>query len=93
MDDNEKTAALEWALRTDNYAQAIQEEATSAGATATVLSLETGARALLDAVRLLCEGEWDSTDHCPKCFEPPYAYHLPTCEVGSWVRAAARAGL
>ena len=58
--------------------------------------------ALLDAVRLIRAHEWAANQPesygysgapcCPDCewTEPD---HTPSCEVGSWVRAAERAGL
>ena len=99
MDDDEKVAALEWALQVAEPIPGYQ-------------ALQTPARALLDAVRLIRANEyggssgWDcDIPACPECMASNYAAsqyatpqseaqpHEPECEVGSWVRAAARAGL
>ena len=56
-------------------------------------------RALLDAVRLIRAVEWNGWtytgdgDVCPLCSPIEEKTHTPECEVGQWVRAAARAGL
>ena len=86
MNEDEKVAALEWALdETDPliwHTPGAPEPAT-----------ETGARALLDAVGLIrtpIEGE------CVYCGWPINAnqeQHAEDCPALPWVRAAARAGL
>ena len=58
------------------------------------------ATALLEAARLIRVLEWPGSGQCPVCWhwesipiDPSMEGHTPECEVGRWVRAAARAGL
>lgn len=89
MDEDEKVAALEWALRHEAAGEYEQPDVVAF-------------RALVDAVRLIRAHEWSGQswcrhcsghDSCIECRVFVEGAHNSKCEVGSWVRAAAKAGI
>ena len=87
LGEDEKTAALAWALRTDQGRARL--DASPGKVVWPVSPQEKGARSLLDAVRLILE---PFEGECRFCLFP-VPHHAEDCPALPWVRAAARAGL
>ena len=90
MDDNEKTAALEWARkkRAEYGVIADRTAGDPIGPVPEVVD-EIAAHALLDTVRLILE---PFEGECRFCLFP-VPHHAEDCPALPWVLAAARAGL
>ena len=94
MDDNEKTAALEWARkkRAEYGVIADRTAGDPIGPVPEVVD-EIAAHALLDTVRLILEPFEGECVYCGWPINANQEQHAEDCPALPWVRAAARAGL
>ena len=87
MTETELVAALEWAIKVHTHKMNHPESKYAP-------QVDCGARALLDAARLIREHEWPGYyGYCAECASTEPEGHAPKCKGGMWVRAAVRAGL